>query len=690
MSSDIELHPGCFSSGVFLGEVFHQRNTPTIHEFTYPLFSLRIRLSELSELSKKGKFFFSYNSFAVFSVYDSDYLTEKAKVNNESIEEKVKNLLFKQGVKENVSYVDLISHPRLLGYVFNPVSFFLCYRQSNELIAIIAEVHNTFGEKHLYVLSSDDEMTQGSSDNTDLSKSYKIYQSDKQFHVSPFFDRSGSYRFVVKEEESCLDLRVSLFHDSEMVFTSRLLGKKRLAWNWNSLIRVLFTYPGSILFTMSRIVYQASLLKFRRKLKVFTKPIASHPMTIESRGPGVLQKLSHSLLARFLNKVEYGSIRFTYPNGDSEIYKGTEPGSDAVIHVHNYDIFLKSAFSGDIGFGEAYVEKDWDSEDLVSVIRFFCDNIKSLDDHSIILSYLGRISNAIRHLSRRNTINQSRSNIHAHYDLSNELFSSFLDAEMLYSSGVFESKEDSLEKAQENKIDSLIQKAQLKKGDHLLEIGCGWGGLAIRAAKTIGCRVTGITLSEEQKAYAEKRISEEGLSDLIEIKLIDYRSIQGSFDKIISVEMIEAVGHSYLQAFFECSARLLKKDGILVLQAITMPEQRYEAYKNGCDWIQKYIFPGGHCPSLEVLLASAKKSSDFVLDSTDNIGLHYARTLHLWRNRFNHQWDHIRELGFDDRFRRMWNYYLAYCEAGFSSRVIHTHQLVFARDKSNIRYRGLG
>jgi len=678
-----ELH-----SGVFLGEVFHQRNTPTMHEFTYPLFSLRIRLSELPELSRRGGVLFSNNSFALFSIYDSDYLTGKIDDSNQSIETKVRNLLSKQGVTEDVAYVDLVSHPRLLGYVFNPVSFFLCYRQTDDLVAIIAEVHNTFGEKHLYVLSSGS--IEECSENKSPSRPYKIYQTDKQFHVSPFFDRSGSYRFAVKEDEKCLDLRVSLLHDSEMVFTSRLLGNKRLPWNAYSLVRVLFTYPGSILLTMSRIVYQASLLKFRRKLKVFTKPIASHPMTIESRGPGILQKLSHTLLGSFLSKVEYGSIRFLYPNGESETFKGTKPGSDALIHVHNYDVFLRSALSGDIGFGEAYVEKDWDSDDLVSVIRFFSENIKSLDDHSIILSYLGRLSNAVRHLSHRNSIKQSRHNIHAHYDLSNELFSSFLDNEMLYSSGIFESPENSLEKAQENKIDALIQKAQLQKEDHLLEIGCGWGGLAIRAAKTIGCRVTGVTLSEEQKAYADKRILEEGLSDLIEIKLIDYRLIEGSFDKIISVEMIEAVGHAYLEAFFECTARLLKKDGILVLQAITMPEQRYEAYRKGCDWIQKYIFPGGHCPSLEALLTSARKSSDFVLDSTDNIGLHYARTLHVWRNRFNNNWDHIKELGFDERFRRMWNYYLAYCEAGFSSRVIHTHQLVFARDKSKIRTRGLG
>jgi cyclopropane-fatty-acyl-phospholipid synthase len=663
-----------FSSSIFHGTVFHQRNSPCIHTFSYPLFSLRVSVDELPLLHKGSFKIFSHNSLGLFSLYDNDYLSHATG----NLRQKVEFVLSNQGVTEKPGHIDLISHPRLLGYVFNPVSFFFCYRLDKSLIGVIAEVHNTFGEKHVYVLSDEETFKPSSGQ-------FSSFKCEKQFHVSPFFDRKGDYRFVVSKKRDALDIRVSFEKDHKMVFTSRLLGKKQLEWGTLNLLKSSFSYPGSIVGTMPRIIYQAALLKWRKKLHVFTKPIATHPMTIETQGPGILQRTALSFFKSFLDKTRYGSISFKYSDAESQTISGTEKGPQAELIVHNYDLFLRSLFSGDVGFGESYVENDWDSGDLLQVLQFFCVNQEELNDRSIALSYLGRFTNFLSHLRRKNTLNKSAHNIQAHYDLSNELFSSFLDKNLLYSSALFNSSLDTLEQAQINKMDALIEKACLSKEDHLLEIGCGWGALAIHAAKKTGCKVTGITLSREQKVFAEKRIQEAGLSHLVSIQEIDYRNLKGSFDKIISVEMIEAVGYEFLETFFSCCNRLLKKDGLLVLQAITMPEQRYEVYRRGCDWIQKYIFPGGHCPSFEKLLSSTRKSSDFVLQSTNEIGLHYAKTLSMWRDKFNEEWDSIATLGFDERFKRIWNYYLTYCEAGFSTQLIYTHQMVFSRPEGTKR-----
>ncbi|MCL4149443.1 UNVERIFIED_CONTAM: hypothetical protein GTU68_022526 [Idotea baltica] len=254
---------------------------------------------------------------------------------------------------------------------------------------------------------------------------------------------------------------------------------------------------------------------------------------------------------------------------------------------------------------------------------------------------------------------------------------------MVYSCAYFPNEESELEEAQQAKIDRLIEKAQLKESDTVLEIGCGWGAFAITAAKRIGCHVTGITLSQEQKTYAERRIAEEGLEDLVSIELRDYREVTGSFDKIVSIEMLEAVGHRYFASFFATLERVLKPNGLVALQVITFPDARYDSYRRGADWIQKYIFPGGICPSLTALSESMKSNSEFVVEELENIGVHYARTLEIWRQRFFEKTDRVKELGFDSRFIRIWEYYLCYCEAGFRTRTIGTLQLVLTRPKND-------
>jgi cyclopropane-fatty-acyl-phospholipid synthase len=283
------------------------------------------------------------------------------------------------------------------------------------------------------------------------------------------------------------------------------------------------------------------------------------------------------------------------------------------------------------------------------------------------------------HSMRANRLGQSKKNIEAHYDLSNDLYKLFLDPTMTYSCAYFEEPGQSLEEAQLAKYRRLAEKVRLQEGDHVLEIGCGWGGFASVAAGEYGARVTGITLSEEQAVYARQRMVDEGLDHLVDIRIVDYREVEGQFDKIVSIEMLEAVGHRFLDTYFEQVDRLLAPDGLAAVQVITIPEQRYDNYRRRPDFIQRYIFPGGHLPSLEAMTSSMGSNTQLFVDETENIGVHYAETLRLWRERFLSNVDEVRELGFDERFIRMWEFYFAYCEGAFLARYIGDLQLVLTR-----------
>jgi cyclopropane-fatty-acyl-phospholipid synthase len=283
------------------------------------------------------------------------------------------------------------------------------------------------------------------------------------------------------------------------------------------------------------------------------------------------------------------------------------------------------------------------------------------------------------HAARANRLGRSKRNIAAHYDLSNDLYATFLDDTMTYSAAFFESPTATLEEAQEAKYRRLAEKARVDAGCHVLEIGCGWGGFAVYAASTYGCRVTGITLSEEQAALARRRVTEAGLDHLVDIRIVDYREVDGSYDRIVSIEMLEAVGHRYLGTYFETIDRLLAPDGLAAIQVITIPEQRYASYRRRPDFIQRYIFPGGHLPSLEAMAGSMGQRSELYVDDVENIGMHYAETLRRWRERFLERGDDVRALGFDEPFVRMWEFYLAYCEAAFLARYIGDLQLVLTR-----------
>jgi len=283
------------------------------------------------------------------------------------------------------------------------------------------------------------------------------------------------------------------------------------------------------------------------------------------------------------------------------------------------------------------------------------------------------------HWLNRNSERQARENISCHYDLSNDFFALFLDPSMMYSAAIFPRHDADLEEAAVYKLDLICGKLELDASDHLLEIGTGWGGLAVHAAREYGCRVTTTTISKRQYEVARERVREAGLEDRVEVLFEDYRNLRGSFDKLVSVEMIEAVGHAYYPQYFSGCASLLKQDGLMLLQAITVPGQRFEYAQRSVDFIQKYIFPGGSLPSHEAMLATVRDHTDMVMVGMHEIGIDYARTLDAWRRRFLGKLDQVRALGFDDTFIRMWNYYLCYCQGGFEERIIGTAQVLLAK-----------
>ena len=386
----------------------------------------------------------------------------------------------------------------------------------------------------------------------------------------------------------------------------------------------------------------------------------------------VPQKLAARVLLRYLARIERGQLVIRFPDGSEHAF-GAGDGSDvARIDVCDGRFFTHSLLSGDIGFGEAYTEGWWNSPDLTAVLSLFGRNLDTADDRSILLSKIGRNLHRRLHRGRTNTRSNSRRNIHDHYDLSNEFFSLFLDESMTYSCALFDPPDESLAHAQRRKLQAMCQAAEIAAHHHVLEIGSGWGSFAIEAVRSTGCRVTSITLSEEQLRLARQRAEEAGVADRIDFRLCDYRDVKGHFDRVVSIEMLEAVGHEFLGEYFRVIDRKLKPGGRAAIQVITIPHQRYAAYRDGCDWVQKHIFPGGHLPSVEVLSEAIAPISSLRIESVTEIGPHYAQTLRLWREAFVKRLDNVRALGFDETFCRKWIYYLCYCEAGFSTGAIDT------------------
>ena len=352
----------------------------------------------------------------------------------------------------------------------------------------------------------------------------------------------------------------------------------------------------------------------------------------------------------------------------------------AMAVIHDERFFLRALLGADIGMGESYMDGDWTTPDLVSLVRVAVRNLRTLDAQHKVLSGIRAFASRVRHKLRANTIAGSKKNIRAHYDLGNEFYELFLDSQMMYSSAYFRDEHDSLEAAQREKIDLACRKLDLQAGDRVLEIGCGWGSFAIHAARNYGAHVTAVTISPAQFAYATERIHRSNLAPgSVQIVMEDYRKLEGRYDKIVSIEMFEAVGFEHYDDFFGACGRLLTPDGSMFLQTITLREQEIRDYRKRVDWIQTYIFPGSELASVLEIGRSLVRTGQLMMKDTESIGAHYAKTLSQWRERFFRQLAEVRRLGFDERFTRMWDFYLGWCEGAFREHYIDAAQLVIGK-----------
>lgn len=377
---------------------------------------------------------------------------------------------------------------------------------------------------------------------------------------------------------------------------------------------------------------------------------------------------------RLLNNVQIGCLTMVE---DHKTHQFGDPKSElhAQVIINDPSIFKTLLLKGSIGIAEDYVAGKWHSPDLTRVIEFFVANQAALDAIESKFGILARLGYFLKKLKNRNNIKQAKQNILAHYDLGNHLYKQFLDPAMQYSSAIYPDVNADLDTAQQHKLDLICQRLQLQPGDKVIEIGTGWGGLAVHMAKKYQCHVTTTTISDAQHEYAQEKIQALGLEDQITLLKKDYRELTGEYDKLVSIEMIEAVGHEYLEGFFKKCNALLKHNGLMLIQAITIADQRYDFYRKDVDFIQTYIFPGGCLPSIERMTQCISKQTNMVVHQLHDIGLHYAQTLKDWRERFEQSWDTLQHQGFDERFRRLWLYYLCYCEGGFLQRAISTVHL---------------
>lgn len=411
------------------------------------------------------------------------------------------------------------------------------------------------------------------------------------------------------------------------------------------------------------------------------------------RAGSAAERLARSLVHSHLGKMRRGSLTLieaesTMVFGETEDVVSSEAGGaaidkadqiSAIIEVQRPAAYTSIAFNGVVGAAEGFMDGHWTTPDLLSVVRFFVSNIAALKGMDKERSLANSVALRLLSVVTKNSVSGSRKNISAHYDLGNDFFELFLDPAMMYSSAVFNGKDLSLENASVLKLETMCLNLQLSEKDHLVEIGTGWGGMAIYAAKNYGCKVTTTTLSQRQYEFTKKLVTRAGLEDKVTVVMKDYREMEGKFDKLVSIEMIEAVGHQYFSDYFAKCSSLLKPNGLMALQAITIADQRYDEARRSVDFIQRYIFPGGCLPSMSIISKHVAEDTDMGILSVTDISQDYAKTLGIWRDSFEAKIESVRALGFDERFIKMWRYYLCYCQGGFQERVINTVQMVIAK-----------
>jgi len=411
-----------------------------------------------------------------------------------------------------------------------------------------------------------------------------------------------------------------------------------------------------------------------------TSSAVSAKITAARQPSSMASRVARSLVMQQLTRLQQGTLVIREAGAsDVTVGDGNSAYPVAELVIHNHSTWRDLLTGGSIGAAEAYVAGDWSSPNLVYLLRFFSRNIDLMNRFEDRFSWVTKPTLKGLHWLNRNTPEGSRKNISAHYDLGNDLFELFLDPSLMYSSAIYQAPESTLDEASAYKLNVICRKLELKPSDQVLEIGTGWGGFAIHAAKHYGCHVTTTTISAEQLALAKQRVEAEGLQDRITLLFDDYRDLSGQYDKLVSIEMIEAVGPQFLPSYFGQISQLLKPEGLALIQAINMPEQRYQRALKNVDFIQRYIFPGSFIPSFGAMVGAVREQTDLVLAHVEDLGFHYARTLNDWCQRFQAHSQNLHQRGYDDAFQRLWHFYFAYCEAGFSERAIGVAQIVMAK-----------
>ena len=410
--------------------------------------------------------------------------------------------------------------------------------------------------------------------------------------------------------------------------------------------------------------------------QVDVKQIAKLPSVKSWRSTALAKRLVFKLFNQLRHGelvIQDGDTTHRFGGGDVSI------APSATVVIHEQRAYTRILTGGTMGAAEAYIDGDWSTEQLTDVTRVFSANIPILEAMKHKQNWFIKAGVKLAHAARKNSVSGSRENIAAHYDLGNEFFSLFLDPSLMYSSAVYPKGSDNLAEASQHKLKLICEDLELKPTDHLVEIGTGWGGMAIYAAENYGCKVTTTTISKEQLDYARAEVERRGLQDKVTLLFEDYRNLSGQFDKLVSIEMIEAVGHEYFDTYFGRVSSLLKPDGKAVIQAITINEQRYEDYRKSVDFIKRYIFPGGCLPSLNIISGALTRTTDMQIIDLRDIAIDYAKTLKHWHEAFMAELDAVKSLGFDEKFIRMWRFYLSYCEGGFRERIIGTYQITMAK-----------
>ncbi|PTL54387.1 hypothetical protein C7Y72_21890 [Paraconexibacter algicola] len=653
--------PGRFArvtrrSAIYRGTVRHRRTTPIAHAFTYDVGMLWIDLEEADELFAHAPLWSARRPRTPGGVSRADLLGDPAV----PLDVAVRDLVQERLGTRPTGRIGVLTTPRTFGRAFNPVSFYLCFspKDDDAPVAIVADVENTpWNERHAYVAACDPDAR------------VQDLAFEKVFHVSPLMGMAQRYRFRLTRPGPTWSIHIA--SDGESAFDATL-NLRREELSGAALARLLARFPLQSARTGALIYSNALRLKL--------KGAPYHPHPVKDMRASKTRTVLHGLLKHWIRD---GELTLVDAHGSTTVGDAWKDGTGtplrATVTIHDERAY-RALLKGSLGLAESYRDGWWDADDLVGIVRIAARNIHRGDAYRRRLRpVLAPVQGAVA-TARRNTIDRSKEQISAHYDLGNDLYGLMLDETMMYSSAIYPTPEATLHEAQLCKLDRICDKLELGPDDHLLEIGTGWGGLAIHAARRSGCRVTTTTISREQHALAVERVRAAGLQDRITVLLEDYRNLTGTYSKLVSIEMIEAVGWRDFPTFFRVCGERLADDGLMLLQAITIDDRAYDVEKATKSFINQLIFPGGCLPSVREIQRCVGSFTALRNVQLEDITPHYVTTLAAWRERFEQAAaaGALDEQRYDKQFRRIWSLYLAYCEGGFAERRIQDVQILLA------------